>query len=455
MTYEGTGDFGSGGFSIERLSRLAGSDCGTPAKAGATGAGFSGSWYEPVTDGQGITLEVLPDNLALVYWFTYTPAGEQAWVFGVGSVNETRFEFPEIFMPVGTVFGETFDPAAVTMQPWGSLSLTFDTCGFGVMNYRSGIEDWGSGWLTLEPLTRLDGHACELPPAPALNRGTWAGSLDMSPPVSETASAVLDGMAYTAGDLGPNNRAFVRFDPSTNTFTPLADLPAPRDHAMMAAHGGKIYLFGGNFPSVRITDTVWRYDPARDRWVALGPMPGILSAGTAVTLGDYIYVINKLGFIKRLDPALGEWTSIEGPDTEFRDHAGAVVYRGEIWWMAGRAFSGAHRSIDIFDPVTRVWRPGPSLLQGHSGFAAAVVDGQIMVAGGEHPGAMLADWTLERSLEVYSSQEGRWLKGPDIPEPVHGVAGASLNGRFYLLGGSVVPGTTGNPGIAQVYVPGE
>lgn len=454
VTYDGPAEFGDGEFSIQRLTALQGSECAGEAKSDPATTRFSGSWFDPLTDGQGITLEVLPDGTALVYWFTYTPDGAQAWVLSVGTANGPRFEFPEVLMPVGTVFGENFDPEAVETLPWGALSLTFDTCGRAVMNYRSDLEGWDDGWLVMQRLTSLGNHPCEIPDDPPLNKGSWAGAQNMTPAVSEIASTVLDGKGYTAGDLGGNRRSFVEFNPANGKSRSLANLPADRHHAMMTSFDGRIYLFGGFSDEGGATDTVWRYIPARDRWTNFTTMPAGQGAAAAVTLGDYIYVVTQLGIIWRLDPATKEWTIIPGPGTVTRDHGNAVAFRGEIWWLAGRGSGQSFNSVDIFDPVTRVWRPGPSLNRAHSGFAAAVVEGQIMLAGGEHPQPPGVRWTMEPSLEVYSPQEGRWFTGPDIPTPVHGVGGVALDGRFYLLGGSTNPGGVGNPGIIQSYVPG-
>lgn len=435
LLYDGPPGFGDGEFTIERLSRLQGSECTEAAPHDPAGTGFSGSWLDPETSGQGITLEILADGLALLYWFTFTPAGEQAWVYGVGRATGPRIEFSEVFMPVGTVFGGGFDPTAINQVPWGA------------------------GSMPLVRLTELARHPCQLPAAPPLSKGHWASALNMSPPVSELATAVLDGRAYTAGDFGSHPRAFLRFNPATGGTQRLPDLPEPRNHAMMAALRGELYVFGGyDGLSFIATDTVWQYSPARNRWIRFTTMPGAMAAAAAVSLGDFIYVITRNGFIWRLDVDAKEWTIFPGPGTVNRDHANAVAFRGEIWWLAGRGGNAqgqfrSLRSVDIFDPVTGVWRPGPSLSHGHSGFAAAVVQGQIMVAGGEHPGATLDLWTLEPSLEVYSARAGHWRPGPAVPVPVHGVGGAALNGRFYLLGGSTLPGGADNPGIIQIYDP--
>jgi len=454
--YDGPAGFGSGDFQVRRLSSVQGSACGEAGESDPERTGFSGSWFDPASAGQGLTLEVLPGDGALFYWFTYAPDGRQAWVFGVGSADGSRVEFPEVFITGGTRFGNAFDPGAVAVSPWGSLSLTYDDCGRGVLNYRSDLDGWGRGFMPVERLTTLADHPCDLPPVTPLNQGQWLPEMPMQPAVSEVAVTTLHGKAYVLGGYGnAQQRSALEFVPA-GRFRRLADLPAPRNHAMAAALDDSVFLFGGNVGDSP-TDTVWRYRLAGSgRWTSFTRMPGPLAAGSAVTLGEFIYVIAKTGNLSRLDPGSRQWVTLPGPGGVYRDHANAVAFRGEIWWMAGRLNSNTFRTVQIYDPVTRTWRDGPPLIHSHSGFAAAVLDGQIFVAGGEH---LAEDFNrggaLEPHLEIYSARVGHWRLGPEIPIPVHGTGGAALNGRFYMLGGSVEAGqTTGAAGIAQIYDPG-
>ncbi|MCP4044914.1 MAG: hypothetical protein GY732_02855, partial [Gammaproteobacteria bacterium] len=48
---------------------------------------MSGSWYDPAHNGEGFLLEVLEDEQAIVYWFTYDENGNQRWFIGLGEVQ--------------------------------------------------------------------------------------------------------------------------------------------------------------------------------------------------------------------------------------------------------------------------------------------------------------------------------------------------------------------------------
>ncbi len=445
MSFEGPEEFGSGEFNLVRLSIVEGSPCRDEVPDAA--AGYSGSWYDPATDGQGLTFSVLPGGGALAYWFTYDPQGNQAWLLALGESRGPRVEFPDVFAYQGTSFGEAFDAEAITSTEWGSLSFTFDTCGAGTLSYR-GPDDWGSGSMPLMRLTGLDAHPCEPPDSATLHQGQWLANIPMNPGTSEVGTAVLDGMAYVAGDLGGSPSAFLRLDPGRGQFERLPDLPSPRDHAILVGHGDSVYLMGGRNPD----KSIHRFLPHRNQWRSVGPFPIGFGHVTGVALGDYIYAIHQGSVVRRFEPVAKTWQSLSQFRSIVRDHAASVVFRGELWWLGGRDGDfNNHRSVDIFDPVTRVWRRGPSMNFGRSGFAAAVVRDRIMVAGGEDLSS--PSGALVPSLEIYTPGKG-WSRGPDLPAAVHGAGGVELLDRFYVLGGSTRAGTSGSPGFSQVYDPG-
>jgi len=86
-----------------------------------------------------------------------------------------------------------------------------------------------------------------------------------------------------------------------------------------------------------------------------------------------------------------------------------------------------------------------------SGFAARVVQGQIMVAGGERLDAV--PFQLVPSMELFAPGAAGWVPGPQPPLAVHGTTGASASGEFFLIGGSTVAGTTSPNRATQVYTP--
>jgi hypothetical protein len=92
----------------------------------------------------------------VVFWFTFTPDGHQAWMVGSGPIGdgvaEVKFEITD-----GASFGADFDSRLVTRKSWGSLRLEFLNCGEAQAEYGGAF---GSGQLTLTRLTSIHGLGC-------------------------------------------------------------------------------------------------------------------------------------------------------------------------------------------------------------------------------------------------------------------------------------------------------
>jgi YVTN family beta-propeller protein len=132
--------------------------------------GISGTWFDPAHDGEGWFVELLDENQALVYWFTYTPpavGGEraQAWIGGIGRIEGSGIvvEAAESWISTGPPFGPDFDPERVSLSPWGKIVLSFSGCDSGVMHYRSDDPDYGNGSLDLVRVSRIDTLDCRAP----------------------------------------------------------------------------------------------------------------------------------------------------------------------------------------------------------------------------------------------------------------------------------------------------
>lgn len=136
-----------------------------PAVASFTvGPGISGSWFNPLQNGHGFAVEVLPTQplSILAYWFVFGPDGGQAWVIGQGNV-EGDHAVLQAFQGGGTGgrFPPNFDPANVHTSPWGTITFTFTDCSHGRVDYDSTVAGYGSGSFTINRLTTPAGLTCQ------------------------------------------------------------------------------------------------------------------------------------------------------------------------------------------------------------------------------------------------------------------------------------------------------
>ncbi|HKJ16650.1 MAG TPA: hypothetical protein VJ984_04815 [Xanthomonadales bacterium] len=129
-------------------------------------AKYSGSWFNPDRDGEGFIFEVLdrpgPDGVGfevVVFWFTYTPDGKQAWMVGTGVV-EGRLAEVDFQITDGASFGQNFDANDVARKEWGSMRLEFFNCSSAHAQYAG---QYGSGQIDLSRLSAIDGLDCDDP----------------------------------------------------------------------------------------------------------------------------------------------------------------------------------------------------------------------------------------------------------------------------------------------------
>ncbi len=150
-----------GRFKLERLSRVMGANCGDFLGPPPTPeASESGSWYNPSQDGHGFVIEVLLNGDVLAYWYTYDQNGNQAWVFGVGVIENGELVIPEAFRTRGPAFGPDFNPDDLELIPWGEMRFDL-SCNAGEMSYNSTVAEFGADNIDLERLTALAGLACD------------------------------------------------------------------------------------------------------------------------------------------------------------------------------------------------------------------------------------------------------------------------------------------------------
>ena len=132
---------------------------GGPTANIAIGPGITGAWYDPNQSGHGLSLEVLPNNVMLAYWFTFAPDGQQAWFGGTGPITGTTAVVTTA-LPTGGRWIPNFDPNQIVRNPWGTLTFTFSDCNHGRVDFSSSIGGYGAGHMDLARLTQPAGLTC-------------------------------------------------------------------------------------------------------------------------------------------------------------------------------------------------------------------------------------------------------------------------------------------------------
>jgi hypothetical protein len=120
-----------------------------------------------------------------------------------------------------------------------------------------------------------------------------------------------------------------------------------------------------------------------------------------------------------------------------REHIAAVAAQGALYVFGGRDAGRNLDDVERYDPRVRRWSRQPSLIDARSGIAAAVVDGDPVVFGGEEltPGGVTIG-----SVEALDTGRRRWRRLPEMRTPRHGLGGAALGRRIYAIQGGPMPG---------------
>ncbi len=123
--------------------------------------GLTGSWFEASTGGQGLVIEVYPDNAGTglgtlaAGWYTYddTTSGEQRWYALQGNAASGGGSYP---LAIVDGLGGNFNaPPVVGATVAGTASMLFASCTDALLTYS--FSD-GSGRSGTMPLTRLDAN---------------------------------------------------------------------------------------------------------------------------------------------------------------------------------------------------------------------------------------------------------------------------------------------------------
>lgn len=92
-----------------------------PSDAGAVEINryLSGSWYNPEQVGHGFSVEVVSEDVSVVYWYVYNPDGTPTFLMGVGdNVGDTIHAVA--YHNEGMHWGE-FDPGHHMEMEWGTV----------------------------------------------------------------------------------------------------------------------------------------------------------------------------------------------------------------------------------------------------------------------------------------------------------------------------------------------
>ncbi|CAK1545255.1 unnamed protein product [Leptosia nina] len=254
------------------------------------------------------------------------------------------------------------------------------------------------------------------------------------------------------GLAGNTGRDIYRFDPVTNTWESVGELPEPRHHHSVAFLRGRVFLVGGADPreddlrgkSV-VVSTVWSYEPVTRSWYS--------ESGLAVPRKNFGLVVHKMALyaiggqdkkgrvlrsVERFDPKTGSWSEVRSMGVA-RMAVAAVKYRDYIWvagGMTGEKKRPVCKIVECYNSKTNEWTEIHSLRFPRCFASMFAMNDKLYIIGGA---GKMSDKDKTPSsvsaIDVWDWKERQWKLDTEMSIPRHGHALAYLGTQLIIIGG--------------------
>jgi len=276
-----------------------------------------------------------------------------------------------------------------------------------------------------------------------------------------TGKVLIAGGSITGIGTGATNTAEL-FDPATGTFTATTgNMTAQRFGASVTLlPSGKVLIAGGA-NTVGALNSAELYDPTTDTFTATGNLNGARSGVSATLLGTGKVLIaggssdgtanGALNSAELFDPAgnsgAGTFTAVAGATPTLASGRwlaeAALLLNGKVLIAGGETSGGALASADLYDPVADSFTPsGHSMSQARaSGSAIALPSGMVLLAGG----------TTSQAVDLYDADGDKFNATGSLQQSDTGLVSMLLNNGQVLAVGLT---TAASPATdAELYSP--
>ena len=195
---------------------------------------------------------------------------------------------------------------------------------------------------------------------------------------------------------------------------------------------GRIYVFGGQ-DTIGQFETDYKsaevYDPSTDTWSAIADMPDVALDTCAAKSADGRIFIVGVGKAYIYDTTTNSYTTIAAMTGKAQQY----VALGNDGNMYGMIASTGGNPLYVYDPVNDVWNIRSKTAPDINYLAGVTTgpDGLIYIVGG-----LDASNTSCTTVNIYNANADVWTKGPDMFETHSDNSNAfGGDGRLYTVGG--------------------
>jgi hypothetical protein len=261
---------------------------------------------------------------------------------------------------------------------------------------------------------------------------------------------------------------FGKFNPATNTWTPLAPVPDINNgeaSAVYAPNVNKLFVFGGEeFNSQLVVNTTRIYDIATNTWSTGAPMPDIRAFMASGYFNGKIYLVGGYttgqitpAFLQtwEYDPVANTFaTKTSIPAAAGFGGAGSGVINGHLYVVGGRDANNAVIATTWdYDVAADTWTLRANLPSPDNVPGSAVIGGKLWIFGGGNPftgsstmptsgKSGIRAWfnRLRRpdttnALQVYDPGTNSWSSGPNLNEQRSFTSGTDVGNTAVAVGG--------------------
>ncbi len=200
----------------------------------------------------------------------------------------------------------------------------------------------------------------------------------------------------------------------------------------MCVIGEELYVTGGGCPSSdRPYSSVKKFNPVRDTWSSVTPMPDTRFGHQACAVDGILYVFGGSQLQTwKYDPKTSVWNDDAMPlPTPSMFAASAVV--GQNIYLFGGCSTDPHANVYRYNVLNNTWlqlSPMPTARMMHY---ACVLHGWVYITGGWETKTVELDTVLRYNP---SSDTWKYVSPMSVPRSAH--SGFVLNGSMYIVGGS-------------------
>ena len=281
---------------------------------------------------------------------------------------------------------------------------------------------------------------------------------------SEAQLVTYGGEYYVFTGFKPNIKianSVDKYNPATNTWTPLAPMPTVGGKTTAVTHQGiavvddKVWLVGGRVGDNPgpVTDAVWIYDITNNSWSKGPSLPLRRGGGGLGRLGRKLHYVGgfdenascdvNIHLVYDLDQPAAGWQdyTMRSPMPMPRTHFGTVVYGGKLYTVGGQnGHDGCgggvnNKLLHAYDPITDKWTRLADLpgVQSHIEPSTFVHNDKIVVVGGQTNG---------KTVWEYDPTSNKWtvIDGMTLPLALLAPGARVYAGNLFVVNGGA-PGT--------------